>query len=373
MITSQQETYSRPRSMFDSFVYVYRGKQPSLRPHITGNILATLAVFIARAFVLVACNGSGANDLRGTAWELASMSGSGLLPGTSITIELTDEEVSGSAGCNHYGGSYQVSGNSLTISDVFATEMACPEPPGVLEQEGDYLAALNVADSYLLTGNQLEIRDEAGGVFLLFVKPAAGSISQVDEPLEQPDESETVVIQNATPTPTIEPTLTAEVDEETLSQTVEPPLGFDPGEDATEWTTLVSDDFPISLSYPADWQYIANADNSQLNMPYVRGFSEPNETLVSQDGCAIHIGFGGGSGPTQTLTNDLVTIDGREFTKRTWYEGGTPIFIAFLPSDIIPDFELLYAWVSKSNETGCIQSIDAIIGSIEFTGTAGGG
>ena len=76
--------------------------------------------------VLAACNGSGANDLRGTAWELASMSGSGLLPGTSITIEFTDEEVSGSAGCNHYGGSYQVSGNSLTISDVFA--MLCSSP-----------------------------------------------------------------------------------------------------------------------------------------------------------------------------------------------------------------------------------------------------
>jgi hypothetical protein len=251
--------------------------------------------------------------------------------------------------------------------------MACPEPSGILEQEGEYLAVLNDADSYQLVSDELEILDEAGGQPLVFVKPAAGSISQAEEPLEQLNEPETVVIQNATPTPTIEPTLTAEVDEETLSQTVEPPLGFDPSEDATEWTTLVSDDFPISLSYPADWQYIANADNSQLNMPYVRGFSEPNETLVSQDGCAIHIGFGGGSGPTQTLTNDLVTIDGREFTKRTWYEGETPIFIAFLPSDIIPDFELLYAWVSKSNETGCIQSIDAIIGSIEFTGTAGGG
>ena len=128
MITSQQETYSWPRSMFDSFVYVSRGKQPSLRPHITGNILATLAVFIAIAFVLVACNGSGANDLRGTAWKLASMSGSGLLPGTSITIEFTDQEVSGSAGCNHFGGSYQISGSSLTISDVFWMPGATRDP-----------------------------------------------------------------------------------------------------------------------------------------------------------------------------------------------------------------------------------------------------
>jgi heat shock protein HslJ len=323
--------------------------------------------------ILAACNGSGANELRGTAWELASMSGSGLLPGTSITIEFTDEEVSGSAGCNHYGGSYQISGSSLTFSDVFSTEMACPEPQGILEQEGEYLAALNDADSYQLASDQFEILDEAGEQLLVFVTPAEASTSQAAVPPEQPDALETIVTQDAAPTPDIEPTATAEAVEETPSPPADPPLGFDPSEDATEWTTLVSDDFPISLSYPADWQYIANADNSQLNMPYVRGFSEPNETLVSQDGCAIHIGFGGGSGPTQTLTNDLVTIDGREFTKRTWYEGETPIFIAFLPSDIIPDFELLYAWVSKSNETGCIQSIDAIIGSIEFTGTAGGG
>lgn len=372
MNISQTKVQLQQRNESISFASPVSEAQFSFRPFYRVNLWAPLILLVALAFVLCACSSSGANDLSGTVWELATLSGSDLLLGTAITLEFTDEEVSGLAGCNHYGGSYQVSGHNLTIRDVFATEMACPEPPAVLEQEGDYLAALIVAESYLLTGNQLEIRDETGGVFLLFVKPGAGSISQVDEPLERPDESTTGVIQNTTPTPTMEPTLTAEVDEETPSQTVEPSLGFEPSEDATEWTPLVSDDFPISLSYPVDWQYIANADNSQLNLPYVRGFSEPNETLVSQDGCAIHIGFGGGSGPTQTLTNDLVTIDGREFTKRTWYEGEKPILIAFLPSDIIPDFELLYAWVSKSNETSCIQSIDAIIGSIEFTGTAGG-
>jgi hypothetical protein len=295
------------------------------------------------------------------------------LADTTITIEFGENEVSGTGGCNHYGGSYQVSGNSLTIGDVFATEMACPEPPGVLEQEGDYLAALNLADSYQLTGDQLEILDEGGGQLLLFVKPAGGSISEVEEPPERPDEPDTVVTQNATPTPDTEPTSSPEVVEEPPSPTPEPPLGIESSEEAIAWTTLESDDFLISLSYPADWQYMPDADNSQLNLPYVRGFSTPNETLVNQDGCAIHIGYGGGSGPTQTLTNDLVTIDGREFNKRVWYEGETPIFIAFLPSDIIPDFELLYAWVSKANETGCIQSIDAIIESIEFTDTAGGG
>jgi heat shock protein HslJ len=373
MNINQSKTQLRQRNESVLFTSPFSEAHSCLRPFYQVNLWAPIVLLMALTFVLSACSSYGANDLSGTAWELATLSGSDLRQGTAITLEFTDEEVSGLAGCNHYGGSYQVSGNSLTISNVFVTEMACPEPPGVLEQEGDYLAALNVAASYLLKGNQLEIRDEAGGVFLLFVKPAAASISQVDEPPEQPDESETVIIQNATPAPTMVLTLTAEVNEEPPLQTAESPLDFAPSENATEWTTLVSDDFPISLSYPADWQYMPNADNNQLNLPYVRGFSEPNETLVNQDGCAIHIGFGGGSGPTQTLTNDLVTIDGREFTKRTWYEGETPIFIAFLPSDIIPNFELLHAWVSQSNEIDCIQSIDAIIGSIEFTGIAGEG
>ncbi len=373
MNNSQSKTRSQNRSMFDSIAYPYSGKRPPLQPHDTVNIFTTLMALIAIAFVLGACSVSGGNDLRDTSWELASLSGSDLLPGTSITLEFADEEVSGSAGCNNYWGSYRVSGTSLTFSDPFRTEIGCPEPLGVLEQEGDYLAALNVADSYQLTGNQLEIFDEAGEQLLVFSEPAGGSISQAEEPPEQPDEPGTVFTQNATPTPDTEPTPTPEVVEEPPSPTAEPPPGSLPAEDATEWTTLVSDDFPISLSYPADWQYMPNADNSQLNLPYTKAFLEPNETLVSQDGCAIHIGFGGGSGPTQTLTNDLVTIDGREFTKRTWYEGETPIFIAFLPSDYIPNFEGVRAWVSQSNETGCIQSINAIIGSIEFTDTAGGG
>ena len=118
-----------------------------MRPHIPVDMLVTLAVFIAIAFVFGACSTSGANDLRGTSWELASLTGSDLLPGTAITIEFsinefTDEGLSGSAGCNRYWGTYQVSGSSLTFSDVFWTEMACPEPPGVLEQEEDYLATL---------------------------------------------------------------------------------------------------------------------------------------------------------------------------------------------------------------------------------------
>jgi hypothetical protein len=109
------------------------------------------------------------------------------------------------------------------MSDVFSTEMGCPEPLGILEQEGVYLAALNAADSYQLAGDQLEILDEAGERLLVFVTLAGGSTSQAEEPPEQPDELETFVTQDAAPTPDIEPTPTAEVDEEIVSPAADPP------------------------------------------------------------------------------------------------------------------------------------------------------
>jgi len=121
---------------------------------------------------LAACAGSGTNTLRNTAWELAFLEGSELLPGTAIAIEFTADQVSGSAGCNHYEESYKVSGDSLTISGVFATEMGCLEPAGILGQETAYLTALRGAARYQLGGDRLKILDETGAIVLTFAAPS---------------------------------------------------------------------------------------------------------------------------------------------------------------------------------------------------------
>ena len=121
--------------------------------------------------VLAACGGSGATALRDTAWELESLTGNDLLPGTKITLEFSGDQVSGSAGCNQYGGSYQARGDSLSVGDVFSTEMGCLEPEGILEQETAYLATLMTAARYQIVGNRLEILGEAGTHILVFVAP----------------------------------------------------------------------------------------------------------------------------------------------------------------------------------------------------------
>ena len=138
------------------------------RKHTFAKSVITTIITVLAA-VLVACGGSDADALRNTAWGLESLAGNAVLSGTTITIEFSDDQVSGSAGCNHYEGSYQARENSLSVANVFSTEMGCLEPTGILEQETAYLTALRVATTYQITADRLEMFDEAGAQVLVFV------------------------------------------------------------------------------------------------------------------------------------------------------------------------------------------------------------
>jgi len=128
--------------------------------------------------VLAACGGSGASALRATSWELQSLNGNGLLPGTTITIKFSSDQVTGSAGCNQYAGSFLTGDTTLSIDDVFSTEMGCMEPEGILEQEQVYLAALAAAAKYQTSADILIIFDQAGTQILEFGTLIANSASQ---------------------------------------------------------------------------------------------------------------------------------------------------------------------------------------------------
>jgi heat shock protein HslJ len=129
---------------------------------------ATITIIAVLTVVLAACGGSDANALRNTAWELESLAGNAVLSGTTITIEFSEDQISGSAGCNQYGGSYQAGENSFGLGDLFATEMGCMEPAGILEQETAYLEALSAADTYQIAADRLEMFDKAGAQVLAF-------------------------------------------------------------------------------------------------------------------------------------------------------------------------------------------------------------
>jgi heat shock protein HslJ len=109
-------------------------------------------------------------DLDGTEWILAKLSGADLLPGTQITAGFADGRAAGFASCNAYGGPYVADDGALSISMLEVTAQACIEPQGVMEQEGAYLAALQEAAAYRVTGDQLELEDGKGTRLLVFAR-----------------------------------------------------------------------------------------------------------------------------------------------------------------------------------------------------------
>lgn len=147
-----------------------------------------VSVTLVLAALLVACtttepDASPAQSavLLDTEWVLISLNGNALIEDTEITLSFGEASLDGSAGCNTYGGSYTVSEDSLRLSGVEWTEMGCPEPEGILDQEKAYFHALNAAARYRVDGDRLEVYDEAGAQTLAFV--ASTTVSE--EPTTQ--------------------------------------------------------------------------------------------------------------------------------------------------------------------------------------------
>lgn len=103
-------------------------------------------------------------DLAGTSWEVVNFYNGnqaivGVIEGTTLTADFgKDGTISGNGGCNNYTGSYKVDGEDIKIGPLASTMMACAEPEGVMEQETQYLAALQLAESYQVEGGVLELR-----------------------------------------------------------------------------------------------------------------------------------------------------------------------------------------------------------------------
>jgi heat shock protein HslJ/predicted secreted protein len=92
-----------------------------------------------------------------------------VLAGTEITLtfDSPEDEVRGSAGCNSYFGDYTINGNKLSIGQVGHTEMYCMDPQGIMEQEQEYLSALQSAKGFQLTDGKLNI--ECDNKVLIFI------------------------------------------------------------------------------------------------------------------------------------------------------------------------------------------------------------
>ncbi|MCE5208745.1 MAG: META domain-containing protein [Chloroflexi bacterium] len=130
--------------------------------------LIEMGTMILGIFILAGCSlAAGGDSLEGTSWTLTSLAGSPSMESTTITVQFSNGEISGSSGCNSFGGTYDVKGNKLGTAELASTLMACTDS-GVMDQEQAFMAYLQDAQSFEVGEGQLKIIT-ADGVELLFV------------------------------------------------------------------------------------------------------------------------------------------------------------------------------------------------------------
>lgn len=105
--------------------------------------------------------------LENTRWVVQSYNnGTGgvvaIIPGTEMTAVFANGAVNGTAGCNTYSATYQAYENVLSITPATATNLACAQPPGVMEQEQQFLNALRSAARFQISGGQMTIFGAGG-------------------------------------------------------------------------------------------------------------------------------------------------------------------------------------------------------------------
>lgn len=120
------------------------------------------------ALISVACGApGGADDIQGS-WQLTSGNVDGeeipILDSHPITMTLEGDQVSGTASCNGYGGTFELSGSDIAFSGLAMTEMAC-SPEETMQAEAMFGTAMTRVRTVSLDG-QLTLTGD--GVELVF-------------------------------------------------------------------------------------------------------------------------------------------------------------------------------------------------------------
>jgi heat shock protein HslJ len=117
--------------------------------------------------------------LVGTNWSMLNYNNGrqavvGALAGTEVTaIFGADGNLTGTAGCNQYRTGFTVNGNNITIKPAATTRMLCTEPEGIMDQEAEFLRALESAATYKIDRQQLWLRDKNDSIAAIFENAAA--------------------------------------------------------------------------------------------------------------------------------------------------------------------------------------------------------
>ena len=146
--------------------------------------LSLLLLTAATATLIAACSsaaappssGAPAQTLDGRTFLSTDIQGMTLAPDTRVTLTFDGGSLQASGGCNSMGGTYTIDGDRLTTSQMFMTEMACPEPR---MQQDTWLAGFLTDVSFSLDGDTLTLTD--GTVTLTLLDQ---EVATPDQPIE---------------------------------------------------------------------------------------------------------------------------------------------------------------------------------------------
>jgi heat shock protein HslJ len=162
------------------------------RYRILGNQLQLIAGEQALAFSVAPTEetdgatpppGTDLSPLDGTTWYLMSYYNQTPLPGTGITAQFAVDAggatgtIGGSAGCNAYSAAI---GAGFAIGPAAGTGQLCTSPPGVMDQEQAYLAALPSVTGFSLTNGQL-LLTTTDGLLVYSATPPQPPLDQADQ------------------------------------------------------------------------------------------------------------------------------------------------------------------------------------------------
>lgn len=97
------------------------------------------------------------NSLSGTNWTISSIPDFTLQQTRKpVTLSFADTtgRMGGNAGCNNFGGQYEVKGNTLKLEKIISTKMACL--PG-METESKVMNVLHSTDHFSISGDKLTL------------------------------------------------------------------------------------------------------------------------------------------------------------------------------------------------------------------------
>lgn len=140
-------------------------------------IILSVVMLIGLFLMLpAAALGQVADPLVGTRWQLSAYgqpdAETPIIEGSTVTLEFNaDNAVTGSGGCNFYGGSYEIDGETITMSEIISTMMACT-PDALMTQETAYLNALSSVTRYAVASDVLTLI-ASDGQQLVFVRAAS--------------------------------------------------------------------------------------------------------------------------------------------------------------------------------------------------------